>query len=120
MSEEQYLTSDNVESLSALKQIPVPLACNPKIKALVQQLPLADMKRLTRQMDKVGELMDRAQTELVSRAIVNPDGSPVYTPEKVGLLKTGNAPLFASVLAAALQVNTVGDVTDELDQLGKN
>jgi len=121
-TEETFLTSDNVEALSTCELIPYPLPHRPDVKVYVKQMPVADMKRIGNQLTKKGEAVELAQTELITKSIVNPDGSQIYTPDKVKLLRTGNTPLYVSLLKVIGKANkrTEDQDEEEIDTFTKN
>jgi hypothetical protein len=88
----------------------------------VKQMPVADMKRIQNQLGKKGEVVDLATTELIVKSICNSDGSPVYTADKVKLLKTGNTPLYMSLLTVIGKANkrTEDQDEEEISQFEKN
>ena len=122
MSEEQFLTSDNVEELSTCELIPYPLPHRPDVKVYVKQMPVADMKRIGNQLTKKGEAVELAQTELITKSIVNSDGSPIYTADKIKLLRTGNTPLYVSLLTVIGKANkrTEDQDEEEIETFTKN
>lgn len=121
-NEEMFLTSDNVEALSTCEIIAYSLPHRPNLKVYVKQTTVADMKRIQTQLGKKGEVVELAQTELIVKSIVNPDGSPIYTADKVKLLKTGNTPLYMSLLTVIGKANrrTENQDEEEIGQFEKN
>ena len=121
-NEEMFLTSENVEELSTCELIAYSLPHRPNVKVYVKQTTVADMKRIQNQLQKKGEVVELAQTELIVKSIVNPDGSPIYTPDKVKLLKTGNTPLYMSLLTVIGKANkrTEDQDEEEIETFTKN
>ena len=121
-TEEMFLTSDNVEELSTCELISYSLPHRPNVKVYVKQMPVADMKRIQNQLGKKGEVVDLATTELIVKSICNSDGSPIYTPDKVKLLKTGNTPLYMSLLTVIGKANkrTEDQDEEEIEAFTKN
>lgn len=118
---EMVLTSENVEELSECRIVPYQLPHNPDITVNIKQLPVSDLKRLGKQLGKPGPTADLAEIEFISLGVVNPNGTPIYTPDKAKLLKTGNAPLFMSLMILVNRANTPPkSEDDELDSLRKN
>ena len=85
-------------------------------------MPVADMKRIGNQLTKKGEAVELAQTELITKSIVNSDGSPIYTADKIKLLRTGNTPLYVSLLTVIGKANkrTEDQDEEEIETFTKN
>ena len=119
---EAILTSDNVEDLSECQIIPYPLPCNPDVTVHVKQIPVADLKRIGKQLEKQGPVRDAAEIELISKSTVNPNGTPVFdTVEKIKRLKEGNVPLYMSLVILSNRANSVPkSESEDLEDRVKN
>lgn len=117
----EYLTSETVEEVSTCEILEYPLPHKPQMNVRVKQLPVATMRRLGKLLQKGGESAEAAQREMITKSVVNPDGSPVFTDANVAVLRDGNTALYASLVAVIGKANTRTDDDDSLvDSLEKN
>lgn len=122
-SESSYLTSDNVEEESACRVEDFPLPHKPSMKARIQQLPVALLRRLNKALHKgTPSEQEQAERDLIQKSVVNADGSPVYNDQKIAALKSCNAILYASLVQVVGKANqrTQEDVDAEVNDLEKN
>ena len=88
----------------------------------VKQLPMAELNRLARPASKQGAEGDKARVELITKSLVNEDGTPVFTEDLVTDLATCNAPIFADLMFVIGKANnkTKTEAEKELDDAEKN
>ena len=104
------------------KSEPFELPRHPGTFANVSQLPINELKRLSRVAMKDTDEGHKAQIELITKSIVNEDGTPVFTPDLAADLKVANAPIFSDLMAVIGKANnkTKADIEEDLDDAEKN
>jgi|GEM_PF-6576246 len=121
--ENEYLTSENAEAESACVIEEFPLPHKPTMKARVKQLPIGELRRLHRAAQRGTPMeQEKAEIEMIQKSIVNADGTPVYSEERLKALKSCNQPLMNSLAKVIGLANnkTPKQVNEEIDDLEKN
>ena len=118
----EYLNSENVDQESACGVEEIPLRHKPEMLVNVKQLPVGELRRLSKAIKRGGFDGEKAEAELIQKSIVNADESPVFTLEKAKAIRESNAPLYASLMHAIGKANnkTDDEISREADALEKN
>ena len=118
----QFLTSFNAREIVACKSEEFELPKHPEYMVRVKQLPIDELKRLSRVATKDTSEGHKAQLELITKSLVNEDGTPVFTEELAADLKQSNGPIFADLMAVIGKANnkTKKRVEEDLDDAEKN
>lgn len=116
------LSSFNAKEIVSCKSELFELPNHPGTFARVQQLPLNDLNRLVKPGAKMGAEGDKARIELITKSIVNEDGTPVFTPDLAADLANCNAPIFNDLMNIIGKANnkTKQKADEELDDTEKN
>jgi hypothetical protein len=95
---------------------------HPDLMVRVKQLPIDELKRLSRVVTKDTSEGHKAQLELITKSLVNEDGTLVFTEELAADLKQSNAPIFNDLMAVIGKANskTKKKVEEDLDDAEKN
>lgn len=118
-----FLTTENCEQETACSIEEFPLPHKPSMRARVKQLPIGELKRLAKAIQSPVQFdRDKAEIEMIQKSIVNADGTIVFSDEKIASLKTGNAPLYASLVTIIGKANNKSQeqVDAQLDAAEKN
>lgn len=118
-----FLTTENCEQETACSIEEFPLPHKPSMRARVKQLPIGELKRLAKAIQSPVQFdRDKAEIEMIQKSIVNADGTIVFSDEKIAALKTGNAPLYASLVTIIGKANNKSQeqVDAQLDAAEKN
>jgi hypothetical protein len=118
----QFLTSFNAREIVACKSEEFELPNHPDLMVRVKQLPIDELKRLSKVATKDTAEGHKAQIELITKSIVNEDGTPVFTDELAVDLKQANAPIFSDLMNVIGRANNKTKTASEkdLDDAEKN
>jgi hypothetical protein len=118
----QFLTSFNAREIVSCKSEEFELPNHPEYMVRVKQLPIDELKRLSRVATKDTSEGHKAQLELIAKSIVNEDGTPVFTDELVADLKQANGPIFNDLMIVVGKANNKkkSDIEKDLDDAEKN
>ena len=109
-----FLTTENCEQETACSIEEFPLPHKPSMR---------ELKRLAKAIQSPVQFdRDKAEIEMIQKSIVNADGTIVFSDEKLASLKTGNAPLYASLVTIIGKANNKSQeqVDAQLDAAEKN
>lgn len=116
------LSSSNAAEYVRCKIEPHSLPRHPEVTALVKQIPVGELARLSKSAGKDTPEGIKARSELIRQSIVNADETPVFTAETVQELITGNQPLYLDLLDVIAKANNKKpiDIEAETDAAEKN
>ena len=117
-----FLSSINAREIISCKSEAIELPNHPDTSARVQQLPVNELNRLAKPAVKPGPEGDKARIELITKSIVNEDGTPVFTAELAADLAVCNAPIFSDLMTVIGKANnkTRPEAEKDLDDAEKN
>jgi len=118
----QFLTSFNAREVVSCKSEEFELPNHPEYSVRVKQLPIGDLNRLAKPAVKPGPEGDKARIDLITKSIVNEDGTPVFTSELAADLANCNAPIFSDLMTVIGKANnkTKPEAEKDLDDAEKN
>jgi hypothetical protein len=117
-----FLSSSNAREIIACKVEPFELPNHPGTSVYVRQIPIDDLKRLSKISVKDTTEGHKAQIELIEKSIVNEDGTPVFTAELASELKVTSGPIFTDLMMVIGKANnkTKKKAEEDLDDAEKN
>ena len=117
-----FLSSLNAREIIACKVEPFELPNHPGTYVYVRQIPIDDLKRLSKIATKDTAEGDKARLELIEKSIVNEDGTTIFTTELAEDLKVTSGPIFADLMVVIGKANnkTKQKAEEELDDAEKN
>lgn len=117
-----FLSSLNAREVVACKSEEFILPNHPEYTVRVKQLPIGDLNRLAKPAVKPGPEGDKARIDLITKSLVNEDGSPVFTAELAADLAMCNAPIFSDLMTVIGKANnkTKPEAEKDLDDAEKN
>jgi len=118
----QFLSSFNAREIISCKSESIELPNHPGTFVRVQQIPSTELNRLAKPAVKVGPEGDKARIDLITRSLVNEDGTIVFTPELAADLVNCNAPILNDLMFAIGKANnkTKTEAEKDLDDAEKN
>jgi hypothetical protein len=118
----QFLTSFNAREIVSCKSEEFELPNHPGLMVRVKQLPIAELNRLAKPATKQGIEGDKARVDLITKSLVNEDGTPVFTADQAIDLMQSSAPIFSDLMAVIGKANNKqkADIDKLADDTEKN
>jgi hypothetical protein len=118
----QFLTSFNAREIVSCKSEEFELPNHPEYMVRVKQLPMAELNRLARPASKQGAEGDKARVELITKSLVNEDGTPVFTADQAIDLMQSSGPIFNDLIEVISKANNKkkADIDKQADDAEKN
>ena len=112
----------NAREVISCKVEPFELPNHPGTSAYVRQIPIEDLKRLSKIATKETPEGHKAQIDLITKSITNEDGTPIFTEDLAADLKSTSGPIFTDLMLIIGNANnkTKKKIEEDLDDAEKN